>query len=149
MSIFLRAALLGFATGGRSTLGLAAIATSAPGSGSWLTSPRVKSAAVLAAVGECTGDKLPQTPSRLQPQGFIPRIALGAGTAAILSHREGNSRSVTIFAAGCGAAGAAGGTWAGAQWRARATAKLGPDWPGAVTEDLVDVAAAYFATRTG
>ena len=145
MSIIVRAALLGFATGGRSTLGLAALAVSAKDTGSALTNPWVGRAATTAAAGELIGDKLPQTPSRLEPQGAVPRLALGAGCGAILAHRAGSNRVTTALAAAAGLAGATAGTWLGAGWRGKATAKLGDDLYGAFVEDAICLAAARYA----
>jgi uncharacterized membrane protein len=147
MSIFVRAALLGFATGGRSTFGLALLALTAPDSGSRLTSPWTRRLTALAALGEGVGDKLPQTPSRLQLPGLLPRIGLGGLTAAILAHREGRSRPVSALAGLIGAGSAVAGAQLGVRWRSRCADRLGRDWPGAVLEDATDLAVATVACR--
>lgn len=143
----LRAGLLGFATGGRSSLGLATLALTAPSSGSWLTGSQAKTGAVLAVAGELTADKLPQTPSRLQPLVLLPRLGFGAAAGAILAHRAGQSRSATIRAGLAGAAGAGAGSVLGVRWRALAADRFGADWPGAVAEDVVAIGTAYAAGR--
>ena len=135
MSIIVRAALPG----------LAPLAVSAQHPRSPLPNPCVGRAAVTAAAGELIGDKLPQTPSRLEPQGSVPRLALGAGCGAILAHRAGSNRTTTALAAAAGLAGATAGTWLGAGWRGKATAKLGDDLYGAVIEDALCLAAARYA----
>ncbi len=148
MSILTRAMLLGLATGGRSSLGLAALAATAErDAGSVLSSRWSARLAGLVAAAELIGDKLPQAPSRLEPRGLIPRLGLGVVGAAMLAHREGNSRSRTVLAAGLGLAGAAAGSRLGARWRTEATAKFGSRLPPAVLEDLVCLSTAGYATR--
>lgn len=146
MSILTRAAALGLATGSRSTAGLAALSASTAGSsGSILTSRWTARLAAVAAAGELVGDKLPRTPSRLQPPSVAARLALGTAGAAILSHREGNSRSSTVLAGLLGLAGAGVSTWAGARWRGVAAKRLGRDLPGALAEDAACAAAVRYA----
>jgi uncharacterized membrane protein len=145
MSILLRAAALGLATGGRSTFGLAALASTAGTTGSAPTSGWVKAAAGLAAAGELVADKLPQTPSRLSAPGLSPRLAFGGVAAAVLAHREGESRSSTAAAALIGMATALAGAKAGARWRAVAAGKFGSDLPGAVVEDATWLVTARLA----
>lgn len=146
MSIITRAALLGLASGGRSTIGLAALAVSAGDSGSALTGRWTRRLAGAACLAELVGDKLPQTPSRLEPPGSIPRLVLGAVSGAVLAHREGNSRQATVAAAMFGLLGAAAGTRLGAAWRKLGHANFGSDLPGAAIEDASCVAAARYAT---
>ena len=145
MSLTVRSVLLGFATGGRSSLGLALLAVTAPDTGGWPTSRWARGAAVLAAAGELTGDKLPQTPSRLAPPALASRIAVGAAAGAILAHREGASRTATLVSAGLAAAGAGLGSVAGARWRALAADRIGSDWPGALAEDALAISVARYA----
>lgn len=147
MTIFLRSVLIGLATGGRSSLGIATLALTAPDTGSRWTSRPAKVAAVLAAAGELTVDKLPQTPSRLDPRGQVFRAVAGAAAGAILAQREGNGRSRTVLAGVLSAAGAWAGAQAGAHWRGLAASKIGPDWPGAIAEDALSVALARQACR--
>jgi uncharacterized membrane protein len=147
MSIISRAVLVGLATGGRSTSGLAALALTNKSSGGPLSNPWVGRLAATAAAGELVGDKLPQTPGRLQPQGLAPRLLFGGAAAAILAHREGGSARVTALAAALGVLGGAAGAQLGASWRQLAQRKLGSDLPGALIEDASWIAAAHYATR--
>src|SRR5215218_11411562 len=102
MSVLTRAALFGLATGGRSTSGLAALALNNRSHTGALGSRWVRRLAAAAAVGEFVGDKLPQTPSRLQPQGLVPRLGLGAVTGAVLTRRDGGSRNRAMLAGAVG-----------------------------------------------
>ncbi len=147
MKILLRTTLLGLATGGRSSVGIAALALTAPDTGSPWTGRWARGAAVLAAAGELTVDKLPQTPSRLEPQGQVFRAVAGAAAGAILARREGSSRSATVLLSAAAAAGSWAGAQAGARWRGLAAERFGHDLPGAVAEDVVTVAAARMAGR--
>jgi uncharacterized membrane protein len=150
-AVLLRAGLLGWATGGRSLIGGAALAVTNPAAGtaagSWLDRRATTRVAVLASASEFVGDKLPMTPSRLQPQGLIPRLVLGGLGGAVLTHREGHSTAVAAAAAGLGAVGAFVGAHAGATWRRVGAARLGRDLPAALVEDAVVLAAAAVATR--
>ncbi len=147
MSIILRAALLGLATGGRSTAGLTALAVTVTSSrgGSPLTNPWTGRAAVVAGLGEAVVDKLPQTPSRLRPVVLGPRLAFGAVSGAILAHRAGGGRATSVLAATAGLAGAAAGSWLGVSWRGRASSRFGADLPGALIEDAVVLGTAKLA----
>jgi uncharacterized membrane protein len=147
MSLLSRAALLGLATGGRSTSGLAALAVSNPSTSGVLGSRWTRRLASTAATGELVGDKLPQTPSRLQPEGLLPRLVLGAAAGAILSHREGGSRNRTLLAGLLGLLGAGGGSRLGVSWRQLASRRFGKDLPGALIEDACWLAAARYASR--
>jgi uncharacterized membrane protein len=146
-AVLLRAGLLGLATGGRSLIGGAALAVTNPAAGSWFDRRSTTRVAVLASVGELVADKLPMTPSRLQPRGFIPRLVFGGLGGAVLAHREGHSIKVAATAAGLGAVGAFVGAHAGAMWRRVGAARLGRDLPAALIEDAVVLAAATVATR--
>ena len=87
-----RAALAGAASGARSQTALAALSLTA-GRGAHEQPDRilgrtgVKVTATLAAVTEGVLDKLPVTPSRLEPAGLLPRIAAGAACGVIISRR--------------------------------------------------------------
>jgi uncharacterized membrane protein len=145
MSVLTRAMLLGLATGARSTSGLTALsltATSGALGNRW--SQRL---ARTAAAGEFVGDKLPQTPSRLQPEGLAPRLVLGALTGALLNHREGGSRNRALLAGALGVLGATAGSRLGVSWRQQATRRFGKDLPGALIEDAWSAAAARYASR--
>jgi len=147
MSILARAALLGLATGGRSSLGAAALALTSTRTrgGSAVTRPWVAKAAAGVSATEFVGDKLPGIPSRLQPQGAVPRLVLGALSGGVLAHREGNSRAVTALSAAIGVAAAVAGIKAGVSWRGLASDKFGTDLPGALLEDATWLATARSA----
>ncbi|MDQ1720409.1 MAG: hypothetical protein QOI26_143 [Pseudonocardiales bacterium] len=147
MPLLTRAALLGLASGGRSSFGLAALALTNSSSAGVLGSPWTRRLAGVAAAGELVGDKLPQTPSRLQPAGLAPRLASGAAAGAILAHREGGSRNRTVLAAALGLLGAAAGSWLGASWRQLAVRRFGKDLPGALIEDACWAATVHYASK--
>ena len=134
----LQASLLaGLATGARSVAVLAALARAhRPGP--------IGTAASLAQVGEIVADKLPVTPSRLEPPGLVVRIVAGAATGAIVA-----GRSQSVPGALLGAAGSVAWSFAGARARSLAAAKFGNDLPGALAEDVLAVALANVATRRG
>jgi uncharacterized membrane protein len=140
-----RSFVIGWVCGGRTSFGPAALALTARKPATGLRKAR-SVAALLAAAGEATVDKLPQTPSRLEPQALSGRIAAGAGTAGALAHREGESVWIPLA---LGAAGAAAGSYAGAGWRRWAGRRV-PDWQAAVAEDVVTLLLArYAATPAG
>lgn len=145
MSIYLRALLLGLATGGRSTLGISALVLTAPRTRSWLTSRWISRAAGLAGVLELTGDKLPQSPSRLAPPGLAARLAGSAASGVLLARRGGRAGSVAVLAALIGMAGAMAGALLGMRWRSLAAQRFGADWPGAALEDATWLAVAGYA----
>ena len=144
-----RAAVLGLATGSRSTLGLSALALSnrPRRPRRWWKGPWPRRGAALASVGELVGDKLPQTPSRLEPAGFVPRLFLGGVAGGLLSHREGRSRGHQLFSVAAGSMAAAVGAQVGASWRTLAADQFGHDLPGALAEDAVAITAATVAVR--
>lgn len=147
----IREVLVGVVSGLRSQLGTAAVAlttdaaeTSRPAA--LLASRRATALASLGALGELVGDKLPQTPSRLAPAGLVPRTLFGGLAAAALAGR-GPGGPPPAVAAAMGAAGAVGGSFAGAWWRRTAHDRAGTDWPGAVAEDLLALALAWTVCR--
>lgn len=144
MSLLTRAALLGLATGGRSTSGLAALAATRPAGERW-----TRRLATVATAGELVGDKLPQTPSRLQPSGLVPRLGLGAVTGAVLARRDGGSRNRAVLAGALGLLGAAAGSRLGVSWRQVANRRFGRDLPGALIEDAWCLAVLRYAGRVG
>ena len=96
------------------------------------------------ALAELVFDKLPNTPSRKAPPGFIARIASGAlcGTALALG---GGGWIGGLIA---GVVGAAIGTLGGAEARARLVKAIGGrDWPIAVLEDLCAIGGALLIVR--
>jgi uncharacterized membrane protein len=167
MSVLTRAALLGLATGARSTSGLTALALSHPSRAGVLGNRWTRRLAGTAAAGEFVGDKLPQTPSRLQPEGLAPRLILGAVSGAILTHREGGNRNRALQAGALGLLGAAAGSRLGVSWRQLAAGRVTngashsarsklagqdgrkryADLPGALIEDALCAAVARYASR--
>jgi uncharacterized membrane protein len=145
----IRTGLLGIAAGGQSQTPFAALAlTSTPisaGPAGLLDNRAVRVALTLAAVGELVADKLPQTPSRLAPQAYVPRLVVGAAAGAALASRAGARKREVVLAAVLGSAGAAAGSHAGAQWREFAQPRFGSPWPGALIEDVVVVSLAAVA----
>ncbi|MGM7423698.1 hypothetical protein [Cellulosimicrobium sp. CpK407] len=149
-ALLARALALGVAAGSRSSLGVAA-----PVLGGWVGGGSrggsggpgllARAGAVAGVVGEMVGDKLPRTPSRLDPPGPVLRLASGALGGVLLARRRTGPAGV-VGAAVAGAAGAAAGTWGGAAWRRLAVGSR-PDWPGAVAEDAVALVLAALAVR--
>lgn len=136
-----RAFALGWACGGRTSFGPAALALTARRPVTGIRRAR-SVAAVLGAGGEVFVDKLPSTPSRLEPQVLGGRVASGAATAGALAHREDEPVWLPVA---LGAAGAVAGSYAGAAWRRWAGARR-PDWQAAVAEDLLTLLIARYAT---
>ena len=126
-----RAALLGAAAGARSATPLAVLA--GHGANGW-----VKALSTVAATGELIVDKLPGTPSRLQPAPLAGRAAAGALAGGLDARRR--HRGI-VLAAVIGAGAAVGASYAGAFWRAY-TARRGFALPGALIEDAVAIALA-------
>jgi uncharacterized membrane protein len=126
--------LLGAASGLRSQIGVAAIAVrSDPSLPRILRQPWTRRVLAAAAVGELIADKLPGTPSRLEPTGIAARLILG-GLAATL-HAQ-TRRSPWPPAAGIGAASAIVAAKVGHDLRAEG-AKHVPDPLVAVVEDSI------------
>jgi uncharacterized membrane protein len=130
---------LGASTGLRSQLGLAAVVAHAnPSLPPMFRRPGIRRLLLAAAAGELVIDKLPATPSRLAPQGIVPRLALGA-LAAGLSART--RHAPWLPAAALGASSAAIAAKLGHDARAR-LARHAPDPAVAVVEDALAVGAA-------
>jgi uncharacterized membrane protein len=122
----LRAAALGLATGGRSSLGLAAPTLTSPVAG-----PAKKLAALAALAGELVIDKLPGTPPRTTAGPLTARLAMGAAGAGLLAGREEAGAGLPVAA---GIAGAAAGSFGGLAWRRWASSRM-PDRQAALIED--------------
>jgi uncharacterized membrane protein len=136
-SLLLRAAALGAASGSRTTAGLAAVALSsqrgdrgALASGLGSTTGTVASG--ILAAGELVADKLPTTPSRLQPPSLGGRLAVGGAAAAAVARRDGHD---PVLPALVGAASAVGASLLGVRLRALSAQRFGSDRPGAFAED--------------
>ena len=154
--VILRAALLGTVAGMRSQLPFALLAVAArrvrtgateaeAEPAGFLGSDRAFVGLGLAAVGELVGDKLPFTPSRLDPLPLAGRLAIGGGAGAMVARQAG---APAALGAAVGAAGSLLGAFGGFQARVaagRATDVPDPVWGGA--EDAVAVAIGLLATR--
>lgn len=87
----------------------------------------------LLAIGELISDKLPKTPSRKAPPGFIARIVTGALSGAATG-------SLIL-----GVIGAVAGTFGGYEFRSRLVkATGGRDLPIALLEDAIAIGGAFF-----
>ena len=139
MNPSLSSVALGAATGLRSQLGLAAVvARSDPSLPPMFRKPFTRRLLLVAAAGELVLDKLPTTPSRLTPQGMVPRLALGA-LAAGLSSRTWQASWLPNAA--LGALSAAIAAKLGHDVRAR-LARHAPDLAVALAEDTLALGAA-------
>ncbi|SDI83412.1 Uncharacterized membrane protein [Frankineae bacterium MT45] len=157
---YLRATMIGLATGCRSQSGLAALAwtpgRTASGSAdsggiSGLLDHRWSRASTgLALGGELIGDKVPSAPSRSTPGPLAGRLFLGGVAAYALAERTGASR---LLSAALGVAGSAVTSLAGPRYRALAASRvagitgLPSDLPGAVAEDVFAMTVAWRAVR--
>lgn len=142
-ALILRAALLGFDTGLRSMTPLAVLALrqpSAPRIAGWkrwfpLRHGWSRAALVAAGAGELVADKLPTTPSRLEPGALAGRAVLGGiAGLAIASSRHGAGAGLAGIATGT--LGAIAGSYAGYHARKGITEQTGlPDVVVAIGED--------------
>lgn len=99
-----RAAVLGAATGMRSTVALAAlILRRNDGLPTALRHPAARPAAIIADAGELVADKLPGVPSRLEPPGLAGRVVSASAAAAVLA-RSGHRRPIPAMAIASAAA---------------------------------------------
>ncbi len=93
------------------------------------------------------GDKLPATPSRLQPAPLGGRIVFGTLAGAALG-TEGRGKASVIRCAIVGGVGGAAGTYAGYHARRSAVEATGlPDPAVAVAEDAIAITLATTAVR--
>jgi uncharacterized membrane protein len=128
------ALFLGAASGLRGQIGLATVvARSDPSLPPIFRRPWTRRLLVAAAAGELVADKLPATPSRLAPPGFVGRLAMGALAAGLFAQTR---RAPWLPAAAIGASSAAVGAKVGHDVRAR-LARHAPDPAVAVVEDAV------------
>ena len=149
-----RSFLLGITAGMRSQMPLALVAYAARqgqvsvGSGQpwrWLRSSKIGAITGVLAMGELVGDKLPATPSRLEPGPLGGRLVIGAVAGAAVM--PGNRRSRALGAL-LGVVGAATGAYGGYQARAllgRSGNLPDPFW--GVVEDGVAVGISGWALR--
>jgi len=95
----------------------------------------------VAAIGELIADKLPKTPSRKAPVGFIARIVSGALCGAAL----GATSQALIGGLLAGVLGSVAGTLGGYEFRARLVRAIGGnDLPIALLEDAIAICGAVF-----
>ncbi|MDV6281990.1 hypothetical protein [Rhodococcus jostii] len=135
-----RSAVIGVASGLRSSTGIAAaLLSGAPGSAH---RARVVGATALVG-GELVADKNPNVPSRLSQPALTGRLIAGGGGAAALAHRD---RADTASALIIGTVGALAGSYGGAWWRQWAGRRM-PDWQAAIAEDAVALTMAAAALR--
>ena len=93
-----------------------------------------------AALAEIINDKLPSTPSRKAPPGFITRIVTGGLSGAAL----GASHESLVLGLLAGVVGAVVGTLGGAEFRSRLVKAIGGnDLPIALLEDVIAIVGAY------
>jgi uncharacterized membrane protein len=96
------------------------------------------------ALGELVVDKLPGTPSRKAPPGFIARVVLGTLSGCALAMGLGQS---AIVGSVLGAAGAVAGTLGGYEARTRLVKAFGMPLVIALAEDVIAIALALFVTH--
>jgi uncharacterized membrane protein len=95
-----RAALAGIATGMRSTSAVAAlIATEAPGLPTLVTGPVATAIAGLGVTSELILDKLPSTPSRLEPSGLAGRAVLASIAGIVIARGTKHAVFPAVFVA--------------------------------------------------
>jgi uncharacterized membrane protein len=90
------------------------------------------------AIGELIADKLPKTPSRKSPPGFIGRVVTGALCGAAL----GATNASLIVGLVLGVIGAIAGTFGGYEFRSRLAGVFGKDLPAALVEDVIAIGGA-------
>lgn len=92
------------------------------------------------AIGELISDKLPNTPSRKAPPGFIARIVTGGLSGAAIGATSGS----WMFGLVLGVIGAIAGTLGGYELRVRLVkATGGKDLPIALLEDAIAIGGAF------
>jgi uncharacterized membrane protein len=91
------------------------------------------------AIGELIADKLPKTPSRKAPPGFIGRIVTSALSGAAL----GAANQALMVGLVAGVLGGVAGTLGGYEFRARLVKAIGGnDFPIALLEDAIAIGGA-------
>jgi uncharacterized membrane protein len=138
--LVMRSLLLGVASGLRSTMGLAAPALLLGRAGSGGAAVRS-----LAIGTELVVDKLPSTPSRLEPPVLAGRFLSGASGSVVLARSAAAAPAWPVLA---GLAGAAAGSFGGAAWRGWADGRYA-DWQAALGEDALAIGLALLACRKG
>lgn len=98
----------------------------------------------LLAIGEYVADKLPTTPSRKAPPGFIGRVLSGALCGAAI----GLATSAVPFCVAAGVLGAILGTLGGHAARMGLCRAFGADLPAALVEDMAAIGIAAFTVAS-
>ena len=157
---YARAASAGIATGMRGTVAITAIAYAArqgalsvryPHLDRLLQAQPTLPLLATAVVGELIVDKLPMTPSRLEPGPLVGRLVGSGVTGALVSRGRGGS---SITGALVGAVTALASSWAFGRGRVKISARTGvPDPVVAIGEDglaiaFASLAAAPYSTDT-
>lgn len=138
--------LLGAASGARGQLGVATVvARSDPSLPGLFRQPWTRRLLVAAAAGELVVDKLPSTPSRLEPAGIAGRLAMGALAAGLFARTR---QAPWPPAAAIGGLFAVVAAKIGHDVRAR-LAQHAPDPAVAVVEDALALGLAAAGTLTG
>ena len=139
------AALAGTATGLRSTVAMAALINAGvPGLPRQLTGHVARVAASLGVAGELVADKLPSTPSRMEPAGLGGRLALAAAAGAVLAR---GARDPLLPAVVVAAAAALLSARIGHDVRAAASKRV-PPAAAAMAEDTVALGLAAASARS-
>lgn len=126
--------MLGAASGLRSQLGVATVVVkSDPSLPQILRRPWTRRLLAVAAAGELVVDKLPTTPSRLEPAGLAGRLVLGALAAGLFAETR---QSSWLPAAAIGATSAAFAAKVGHDVREQ-SARSAPDPAVALVEDAL------------
>jgi uncharacterized membrane protein len=142
----LRAALLGVATGMRSTVGLAAVVITRERPLPGPLRRRLTGRAVAVSVaGELVADKLPSAHSRLEPPGLIARGVSAALAGALVSDREGARVAIDAVVA---ASVALASAKVAHDLRARAAERWGAT-RAAISEDALALTIAFTAASAG
>jgi len=95
----------------------------------------------ILAIGELVVDKLPMTPSRKAPPGFITRIIVGALVGAAI----GATAHVLVAGLAIGIVAAVLGTLGGSAVRQKMAEAFGRDLPAALIEDVAAVGIAILS----
>jgi len=96
------------------------------------------------AIGELIADKLPKTPSRKAPPGFIARVVTGALCGAAF----GAANQVPFTGLGAGIVGAVAAMFGGYEFRTRLVRLIGgKDLPIALLEDAIAIGGAFLLCR--
>jgi uncharacterized membrane protein len=107
-SVLEHAAILGAATGMRSTVALAALVLRrSDGLPAVLRHPAARRIAAIADGAELVADKLPGTPSRLDPPGLTGRLISASLAAAVLARSENRGPIPAVLTASTAALAAA------------------------------------------